>query len=89
MKINSHLLGIGIAIGALAFMVWNTEKEVETIGEYHVYQTRGTFVAERIAGDKLTNPKFGTIEEVRTWVAQQQILDAAKTAAASIIPWGN
>lgn len=89
MKLNSHLIGMGVGIAVIAGLFWNAEKLIELVGEYRIYKKRGAFYAERLTGEKDTNPKFGTVEEVRAWVSQQSTQDALKAAATSIIPWGN
>ena len=89
MKLNSHLIGIGIGVAVIVGLFWNVEKQVETLGEYRIYKKRGTFYAERLTGEKEVNPKFDTLEEVRAWVSKQRVKDSLKTATASILPWGN
>lgn len=88
MKINSHLLGFLIVGGFVATYFWFVDKQVERVGDYTIFKRRNVFVAERITGDKEKNPTFGTIEEVRAWIAQQQVLDKVKAAEYSL-PWGH
>lgn len=88
MKINSHVIGLVVIGGLLAGWLILAEKQIERIGEYTIYKKGGKFVAERLPGERKTNPQFVTIEEVRAWVAQQQILDKGKAAAYSL-PWGH
>jgi hypothetical protein len=85
MKINSHLLGYGIAAAAVFGYIWFMEKEVEVFLGYRIYKKRGTFLAERVSGERFTNPTFDTIEKARAWIGTQVAMDKLKTA----IPWGN
>lgn len=86
MKLNSHLLGIGIGIVAIVGWMWYTDKEVETFLGYTIIKRRGVFVAERLKGERETNPTFATLGEAHVWITAQQTQIAAKNLATSM-PW--
>lgn len=87
MKLNSHLLGLGIGVAALIGWMWFTEKEIETFKGYKIIKSRGRFVAERLTGERNTNPDFSTLEEVRTWVGLQPQIPSTIVNLANALPW--
>ena len=86
MKINSHLLGIGIGAAVIIGWMWYADKEVETFQGYTIIKRKGKFVAERLKGERETNPTFATLDEVHAWVVAQQAQSAVANLATSM-PW--
>jgi hypothetical protein len=86
MKINSHLLGLGIGAVIVAGWMWYTDKEIGKFLGYTIIKRKGKFVAERLGGERDTNPTFSTLDEVHAWVTAQQAQSAAANLATSI-PW--
>jgi hypothetical protein len=86
MKINSHLLGISIGVAFVVGWMWFADKEIETFQGYTIIKRKGKFVAERLTGERNTNPPFDTLDEVRAWVTTQQA-QSAVSAIATSLPW--
>lgn len=84
-KINSHVLGIGLGIGAAIAMWWWMDKRIETYLNFTIYKAKGKFFVERSTGDRYKYPSFDTIEDAKAWITMQEAKERLKT----IIPWGN
>lgn len=83
-KINSHLLGIGLGIGAAVVMWWWADKRIETYLNFTIYKAKGKFFVERSTGDRNKYPSFDTLNDAKAWITMQEAKDRLKT----MIPWG-
>ena len=84
MKINSHLLGIGIGAAFIVGYFWFTDKEIETYLGWRIFKCRGSFKVEYLTGTRDQNPTFKSIDEAKGWINAKVAMDKLKTA----IPWG-
>ncbi len=91
MKINSHLLGIGVGLACVLGWMWFTSKPVEVFMGFSIYKKGNRFVAELVAGDRDKNPDFATVEEVKAWIVSKTTPADAVSAVANAVnnmPWG-
>jgi hypothetical protein len=86
MKINSHLVGFGVVAAFIVGWMWFADKTVETYKGYTIIKSKGQYVAERMPGDRASNPLFSTIEQVRAWVDIQQVQSTVSNLATAL-PW--
>lgn len=87
MKINSHLIGIGIGVAAIVGWMWYVEKEIEVFQGYKIIKRRGIFVAERLTGERDTNPTFPTLDAVKAWIGLQPIIPSTIVNLTNALPW--
>ena len=84
MKINSHLLGIGVGLAFVVGYFWFTDKEIETYQGWRIFKGRGVFKVEYLVNTRDQNPSFKTIDEAKGWINAKVAMEKLKTA----IPWG-
>lgn len=84
MKINSHLLGIGVGIAAIVAWMWFADKEVESYLGWRIFKSKGVFKVEYMINTRDQNPTFQTLDEAKGWINAKIAMDQLKNA----IPWG-
>lgn len=84
MKLNSHLIGVGIVAAIVGFWMWNTDKEVEKFLGWTIFKSKGVFKVEYMMNTRAENPTFASLEEAKGWISAKIAMDKLKTA----IPWG-
>ena len=84
MKLNSHLLGIGVGVAAIIAWMWFADKEVEKFLGWTIFKSKGVFKVEYLINSREQNPSFKTLDEAKGWIAAKVAMDKLKTA----IPWG-
>lgn len=84
MKINSHLLGMGIGIAFVVGYFWFVDKEIETYLGWRIFKCRGSFKVEYLSNTRDQNPTFKTLDEAKGWITAKIATDKIKP----LFPWG-
>jgi len=80
MKIDSHLLGIGVGLAIIGYWMWSADKEVGRFNGWTIWKIGGKFFVEYVSGTKDQNPSFSSMEEAQAWITAND--------KSNHIPWG-
>jgi hypothetical protein len=84
MKLNSHLVGLGVVAAIVGFWMWNTDKEVEKFLGWTIFKSKGVFKVEYLMNTRDQNQTFQTLDEAKAWISTKVAAEKLRTA----IPWG-